>query len=1271
MTTQFRQLCNPHQHPMSLDTASPLDTFIKRDKELGSGCTTMTDHGTLAGAMDFYASAIKNKIQPIIGVEAYLFDPDCSFLKLGGIDDPKAYNKYYHLTMHCMDEPAYKALVQKLSTADRYNSVWAGSEKKPLFTWKDLEELGQYNFTYCSSCLAGVVSNHLKNDRPDLAVQYYEKIRSLVKPGHFYVEVFPHNTTEYWTDGVFVEYLDGTKEQFRPSKKVRVNGIEMTAADMPHMIGKALQATRYRTTWTDIEPKIISKASAVKGFVKNECTPFAPDGDLQLSCNKFMLDLAQKHGDKVIVSLDSHYATKDYKDVQTIKLTQQGWGPFFGSYHIYSSDEAFAYFKSRMGVTEKQYSEWIDNSYEWASLFKDFKLTKENLLPRSRYPSDTEAHLRKLVKDHGRFDDSREMRDRLETEIHLFKNNGTIDLLPYFFTAEDFCNAHEKEGILLGSSRGSVGGVLTAYLLGITHVNPLKHDLSLDRFITLDRIASGKMPDIDTDFSTRDYLLGKGGYLDTHFKDRYAQISTIGTLKLKSSIKNVFRHTSSDGRVPYDVDKLASSLPDEPQGIKSVDFLFGYEDSDDNHIDGLFETDDRLRKLAQRFPKQWALIVKCLAVPINRGRHASAFGLSDRDLILDLPLTTLNGDENSPTVTQYTMAGVEAAGVMKFDFLGLSTLKDIQGAINLVQKDLKFGDSKHQILNGKKVPNFRIIPFKGKLYDVWDLPNEPDVFTDIAEGKTETVFQLNTSAARKWLKEFNYTKPGSDERLISNIDEIAYFTSLDRPGPLDAFTESNEGKRINMLQEYARRARGIENPLEIKALRQLVPETYAIMVTQEQIQNTFQVLTGCSGIDANNFRDKIGKKKMEEVLATKPFFIKEASKKISPEDAEAIWGQIVTAGQYAFNFSHAVGYSYVAYACAFLKHYYPLEWWCSVLQNADKEKIFEQHWVHVKHLVDMPDIVRSGAVFEIKNGRIVAPLEFLKGVGEKAHDELIQCRPYVDIQDFCNSIEAHKQLGNKMTTTGKIIKGRSALNSGVVSKLILTGAMDPLFPVGTDLYSKLDGYAAAQAASQGKRKWKRLPILEDLNPLKIYQTQKQIIPIYSQSLLSKLPGLGLKEIRSQDFTHSDGRTITSYSYFLDRKEGYLDFLFVDAPTYRKIAQDISYPVPTRLAVIGYVMSERTFNWGEKDPTTGSYVGQKNEAMALTVEVDGDIIDIVKWGNRNTGKLQNVVMNRPDGTTLSGSIVILLLQKFKPEGSFAIGGIQMVENSLSQPEDTDE
>jgi DNA polymerase III alpha subunit len=913
MTNKFRQLCNPHQHPQSLDTASPLEKFVDRDIELGSGVSTMTDHGTLGGAVDFYTYCKKkddkkNKkpIQPVIGLEGYVFDPDCDILRAGGIDgeeNVRKYNKYYHLTMHAQTEKAYLKLVSKLSHADLNNSVWAGQEKKPLFTWKDLEELGQEDMTFCSSCLAGICANHLKKGRPDLAEAYYARMRSVVKPGNFYVEVFPHVTTHQWTEGCFVTLKDGRVLRFRDSKRFDVGGQEIPASLLHRYIGKTLTGTYHYQKMEALDnPCEIISVKLVKDFVQDECTPFAPDGDNQLSCNRVMLELAAKYGDKVLVSLDSHYSTVDYRRVQDIKNLQAGWGPFFGNYHIYSSDEAFTYFSSKMGTTEKQYEEWIDNSYEWASKFKDFKITKRDLLPRSRYPQDTVKHVYELIEKHGRYDGSPEQKERLEREITLFHDNGTQDLLPYFFTAEDFCAYYASKGYLSGPGRGSAAGVLLSYLLEITHVNPLKHNLSLDRFITLDRILSGKMPDIDTDFGDVSVLTAPGGYLDTFFKGKAAQISTVTTMKLKSSIRDVFRQVHKGG-IPYEVDRLAFDLPDEPQGIKSYDFVFGYEDTDGNHIDGEIETNKELAGLARQYPTEWELIVKCLAVVRGKSRHASAFVLSEDLIDSIIPLTIQKDDDGAGIVTQYSMTGCETVGGLKFDFLGLKMLKDIQDAVKLIQQRNPVADwsQKSIIIDGLKVQMFRVIPHEGKLYDIYDLPYSKEVFLEISEGKTETVFQLNTSSARKWLKEFDYYRPDTDVKLINGLDDVGIFTALDRPGPLDAKMRSSDGDEINMLQEYARRVRGIQNPEAIKIMEELLPETFGVMVTQEQLQRLYQNLTGCNGIEANTFRDKIGKKKMEEVMAMKPYFIKNAEPKIGLANAEAVWSQIVTCGNYCID----------------------------------------------------------------------------------------------------------------------------------------------------------------------------------------------------------------------------------------------------------------------------------------------------------------------------------------------------------------------------------
>lgn len=630
--------------------------------------------------------------------------------------------------------------------------------------------------------------------------------------------------------------------------------------------------------------------------------------------------------------------------------------------------------------------------------------------------------------------------------------------------------------------------------------------------------------------------------------------------------------------------------------------------------------------------------------------HNSAVAIIDQEINGLIPLTTQKEGKEAKVVTQYTMSGVEQVGALKFDFLGLSTLKDIQGAIKLIQERnsniMPKGD--HLFLNNLKVPMMRILPYKGELYDIWDLPYVKEVYDDIGEGRTETVFQLNTPTAQKWLREFNYKKPNKDERLINSIDEIAYFTALDRPGPLDAPVECEDGKTRNMLEEYARRARGAVNTLAQPILMQLMPETYGICVTQEQLQNLYQNLTGCTGIQANEFRDKIGKKKMTEVLATKPYFIENASKKISPEDAEAIWQQIVTFGQYGFNFSHSVAYSYVAYACAFLKHVYPLEWWCSILNNADKTKIFEQFWPFIGHLVKMPDINKSKYDFVIDGDKIVAPLSFIKKIGEKAHDQLRMWDSYKDVNEFCEKMEKIRQ------------NGRLAVNLGHVSSLILTGAMDPLFESGLTFYEKLDAYSIAQAKARGEKKVKSIDSWSGLSPLNLYQIKKEVLPIATEDLLGKLPGLGMNEIVSSDICYNSGRIEKQYSYIVKRHNGEdLEFYFVDANKYKQIDADPKYPLPARVAMIGYVMAERVFSWDKPE--------SKGQGINLTFEANGSIFEFVKWGNRKTGKLGDILMNAKN-QTLTGALVILLLQKWSPDKKFTADGIVLVSPSREIKDD---
>lgn len=515
----MKNFVTPHCHQMSFDTASTPEAFAKRELELETGYMTTTDHGTLQGARQVYAVAKKNNLVPIVGLEAYLRDDNDSLLLENGIkpgDDGtmKHYLKYMHVTMHFQDREAFETASRLISIADA-NAERHGSERKPIFGWNELEELGSKNVTFCSSCLIGAVQRHiLAHNDIAMAERFYQRLRSTVKPGNFYAEVFPHVCSHNWEVVCFLHPSKGDKQRLPPWKQVKFeSGLVGKVQDIAKKwrLGQkeTLVAMMNNRKWEDVEPVEVVQVTHFEGEIRNECRPWSPDGDVQKGCNLAILHFAQKYGDPVIISDDSHFAHPDGKSIQDIRL-QSGGGSwkFVNSYHRQSAQESFAYFNSTLGVGQKTYESWIDNSYRWASGFHNFDFRSEKSIPSKFYPSDTLGHLMHLIQKHGRMNwNNPEMVERLKTEVKLFRDNGTKDLLPMFFVSEDFCDFYGRLGKLTGPGRGSAAGTLIAYLLRITHVNPLEAGLSLERFLTLTRIKSGALPDIDQDFGDRDPLL--------------------------------------------------------------------------------------------------------------------------------------------------------------------------------------------------------------------------------------------------------------------------------------------------------------------------------------------------------------------------------------------------------------------------------------------------------------------------------------------------------------------------------------------------------------------------------------------------------------------------------------------------------------------------------------------------------------------------------------------------------------------------------------------
>lgn len=1313
-----------HVHPQSLDSASTPEAFAAREVELGSGVITCTDHGTLAACRKVYDLGKKKGLIPVLGLEAYLRDDDCPILAAHGyaknergafVDAPK----YMHVTMHALDQEGFQCMIRLLSKADanlearlermEEDARKHGSERKPLFTWTDLEELGSHNITMTTGCMIGAVQRHLlENDDMKTAEAYFAKLKSIVKPGNLYTELNPHDTSKNWIKGIFVTLANGEKFKFWDKKKLLTNVGEIQADNLARAFArsgecahKVLKSIKDQRKWRDMAESEIVSVEDIEEFVQNECRPWAPNGDLQAGLNRAMKLLARKFGVPVIIGDDSHYALPDEKVVQDVRLAQNGNWRFYGHYHRQSSAEALAHFQRTLGTQEAEFAGWVDNARAWASRFKDFTFETPVSLPTKFYEEkyaqqpwykegsrdNSLKYIGQLINKHGRMDwKNPVLVKRLKQEINLLHNNGIIDLLPYFMIDEEVCSFYESKRMLTGPGRGSAAGLLLTFLLGITHVDPLRYELSVDRFLTLDRIKSGKLPDIDQDLPSRDILVGDGvvrGWLHERFGDHVAQISVDTTLKLKSAVKDVSR--AMRGHVPPELEIWTKKFIMPPQGVNDIDHVLGY-DADEGHVQGSIEYDEVLQDYVRKYPDDWEIVKKSLGLARQKSRHACAYVIANRPIEEFIPLTTVS----EVRVTAYTAPSVEAVGGLKMDFLVINSLNDIGDAIQMIQKRAGLPEdafAEDRAINGLRVPGYRVVPIKTGLKglyeyaDIWDLPADQAVFADVACGRTETVFQFNTPGAIQWLQHFGNKKP-SGNYAIDSIESMAAFTALDRPGPLDIDVSNPDGTgKHNMLVEYARRARGATpSPDVLAVFDQLIPETYGVMVYQEQLQKIYQVLTGCSGADAEEFRSNVAKKKKKLVEAAYTPFIEAASKQIGRESAEAAWQFFITWAKYGFNKSHAVCYSVIGYACAYLKHHYPLEWWTAVLRNAAKNEVAEKFWKHAGHLIDLPDVKCSGENFEIQGDRIRAPVSLLKGIGKKAHVQITAGAPYTDIADFCEKIEAYRVATGKYVMkkktkkdktqpkvldekTGKMTfpdieveeevfkKGTSALNRKVVQTLIISGAMDSLFPSEMHLGEQLVEFERVLCEKTGQKTVKVDAKLWDVGPLKRYQMRKAVLPIYG----ADLTGMTADSELNKNFQRHGSGDLT----FLWVPPKSSRLVTLDVATAEQVEglqrADMSDGQPIQVAVVAHVDDTRTFRFGE----------ESREACELTLDIEGARFKFMKWAGKD--------INLPSQfkEQLKGAIAIVVLNKYKPDRPFVADDIFMVQPPLDHDDSEEE
>lgn len=580
-------------------------------------------------------------------------------------------------------------------------------------------------------------------------------------------------------------------------------------------------------------------------------------------------------------------------------------------------------------------------------------------------------------------DERKKYDERLEYELGIIVNMGFPG---YFLIVADFIKWAKAQGIPVGPGRGSGAGSLVAWALTITNLDPLEHGLLFERFLNPERVS---MPDFDIDFcETRRGLVIR--YVQEKYgRDHVAQIITFGTMKARAVLRDVGRVL----QMGYNrVDKLCKLVPNHPTDPWTLDMAKSGVDELRRQID----EDDEVRTLFE-------LAMRLEGLPRHSSTHAAGVVIGDRPLSELVPL--YRDPRSDMPVTQFDMKFVEAAGLVKFDFLGLKTLSVIAKALEMIAK-------------------------RGITIDMDSLPMDDEgVFELLKRGDTVGVFQLESVGMRRTLAQ---VKP-------TNFGDIIALVSLYRPGPMDNIPSF--GARKNGKEEII-----YPHPL----LEGILSETYGIIVYQEQVMQAAQILAGYTLGEADLLRRAMGKKIQAEMDKQRKRFVEGAAKNdIDAVKANELFDLIDKFAGYGFNKSHAAAYALLSYQTAWLKAHYPEEFFaasmCFDMHQSEKLNVFVQDMQRLNIACLPPCINHSEAEYAVeKHGDGYAvryALAGLKNVGEKAMEELVNGRAekgaFTSLADMAQRIDP--SLLNKRTIEN-LAKGGAFDGLNVPRKQVHDGA---------------------------------------------------------------------------------------------------------------------------------------------------------------------------------------------------------------------------------------
>lgn len=703
----------------------------------------------------------------------------------------------------------------------------------------------------------------------------------------------------------------------------------------------------------------------------------------QQTVNTGLLRMHKELGIDLVATNDIHYINEDDVQAHDILLCIQTGKKVAdedrmryegGQYYLKSEEEMKQLFPYAL--------EALENTHKIAERCNVEIVFGEQKVPRFDVPDGMDAfeYLKRLCEEgmKKRYGDQIEeggvnLQERLYYELDTIKNMGYVD---YFLIVWDFIRYAKDHGIAVGPGRGSAAGSIVSYSLAITDIDPIRYNLLFERFLNPERVS---MPDIDVDFCFErrqeviDYVVEKYG------KEKVVQIITFGTMAAKAVIRDVGRVLD----IPYAiVDSIAKMVPLElNMTIKKA--------LETSELKAAYKADEQTKYLIEMSKRLEGL-------PRHASMHAAGVVIGQRDIEEFVPLAKTADDA---IVTQFTMTTIEQLGLLKMDFLGLRTLTVIQNAVAMIEKRI------------------------GKPFDINEIDyDDSNVFDMIGLGKTEGVFQLESSGMKSFMKEL---KPHNQEDIIAGI-------SLYRPGPMDFIPKYIKGKNDRNSIRYT-------SP----KLEKILSTTYGCIVYQEQVMQIVMELAGYTLGRSDLVRRAMSKKKADVMEKERKSFVYGNEEEgvpgcikrgIDEKTANQIFDEMTDFAKYAFNKSHAAAYAVVSYQTAYLKCYYPVEYMAalltSVLGNTAKVSEYIMTCRQMGIQILPPDVNEGYSGFSVSNGCIRYGLSAIKSLGKSVIDAIVMEREnrgtFTSLKNFVERLSSKE------------------VNKRTIESFIKAGALDSL-----------------------------------------------------------------------------------------------------------------------------------------------------------------------------------------------------------------------------------